>query len=87
MPFNSGFFKRLKSVKQIYVVGYSLGDVDLPYFKELSTKCVVIPISIVKKLFNADKIVADDEAYLKLDQYMKFIIGDLNGDVSHWLMS
>lgn len=33
--FNSEFFKRLKSVKQIYVVGHSLGDVDLPYFKKV----------------------------------------------------
>ncbi|WP_346064946.1 hypothetical protein, partial [Lacrimispora amygdalina] len=59
-----------------------------PYnWVELSTKCVAIPISIVKKLFDADKIVADDEAYLKLDQNMKFIIGDLNWDCSDSLMS
>lgn len=29
------FFKGLTKIKNIYVIGHSLGDVDLPYFKEI----------------------------------------------------
>lgn len=39
MPFylriHSSFFKRLNSVDQVFVVGHSFGDVDLPYFKKV----------------------------------------------------
>ncbi|WP_114648776.1 AbiH family protein [Clostridium cochlearium] len=35
LNFNVGFFKRLKSVKQIFIIGHSFGDVDLPYFREV----------------------------------------------------
>jgi hypothetical protein len=33
--FNSGFFQRLNEVNQVLVIGHSIGNVDLPYFKEI----------------------------------------------------
>lgn len=35
LNYNSEFFKRLKGVEQVFVIGHSLGDVDLPYFKKV----------------------------------------------------
>nr|WP_321293836.1 bacteriophage abortive infection AbiH family protein [uncultured Trichococcus sp.] len=32
---NAGFFQRLNNVEQILIIGHSLGDVDLPYFKKI----------------------------------------------------
>ncbi len=32
---NSGFFSRLNSVDEIFIIGHSLGDVDMPYFREI----------------------------------------------------
>lgn len=36
--FNSGFFQRLNEVNQVLVIGHSIGNVDLPYFKEIREK-------------------------------------------------
>ncbi|MGL5963394.1 MAG: AbiH family protein, partial [Fusobacteriaceae bacterium] len=35
---NKAFFNNISNVKNIYVVGHSLGDVDMPYFKEIFKK-------------------------------------------------
>lgn len=35
ISFNSGFFQRLNEVNQVLVIGHSIGNVDLPYFKEI----------------------------------------------------
>ncbi|KDR94349.1 Bacteriophage abortive infection AbiH [Peptoclostridium litorale DSM 5388] len=32
---NKYFFKRLKNIEEISIIGHSLGDVDMPYFKEI----------------------------------------------------
>lgn len=32
---NSGFFKKIKPVDEVFVIGHSFGDVDLPYFKKV----------------------------------------------------
>jgi hypothetical protein len=36
LSIHSTFFKRLKLVNQVFVVGHSFGEVDLPYFKKIS---------------------------------------------------
>lgn len=33
---NFDFFESLKNVKDVYVIGHSLNDIDLPYFKNIS---------------------------------------------------
>lgn len=35
LNFNSSFFNRMSEVENIYVIGHSWGDVDIPYFKEV----------------------------------------------------
>ncbi|MGL5964672.1 MAG: AbiH family protein [Fusobacteriaceae bacterium] len=35
---NKAFFNSISNVKNIYVVGHSLGEVDMPYFKEILKK-------------------------------------------------
>ena len=32
---NRNFFERLNKVKEIFVIGHSLGEVDMPYFEEI----------------------------------------------------
>lgn len=32
---NNNFFSRLTNIDEIYILGHSLSDVDLPYFKKL----------------------------------------------------
>ncbi|CEN26836.1 bacteriophage abortive infection AbiH family protein [Paraclostridium sordellii] len=32
---NKYFFRRLKDVESIYIIGHSLGEVDIPYFREI----------------------------------------------------
>lgn len=32
---NENFFVRLKEIEQVFVIGHSFGDVDLPYFEEI----------------------------------------------------
>lgn len=32
---NDRFFKSLDGVDKIYIIGHSLGDVDIPYFKKI----------------------------------------------------
>lgn len=35
LSINEEFFKRLKDVKSVSIIGHSLGDVDMPYFKKI----------------------------------------------------
>lgn len=32
---NKGFFRRLKDIESIHIIGHSLGNVDMPYFREI----------------------------------------------------
>lgn len=35
IKWNDFFFDRLKGIEQVFIIGHSFGDVDLPYFKEV----------------------------------------------------
>ncbi|MBE4034348.1 hypothetical protein HJ127_19095 [Vibrio parahaemolyticus] len=60
---NEGFFKSLYNIEEVYVLGHSLSDVDLPYFNRLvkslprSTKWMVSYYTKEEKTANFFKVV------------------------------
>lgn len=49
---NNDYFKSLSDIKEIHIIGHSLNEIDLPYFKEIVNN---VPNNVEWYLFFKDK--------------------------------
>ncbi|MBF4696048.1 bacteriophage abortive infection AbiH family protein [Fusibacter ferrireducens] len=79
---NSGYFNRLKDVEQIFVIGNSFGDVDMPYFHEVKRNVKKDSIWNVYYYDDGDnlafkekvKSIGVDESKIKMNHSNSFFI-------------
>ena len=64
---NSQYFSQLNDLKEIYVLGHSLSEVDLPYFREIIKHIDRKSVKWKVSIYNKKELVHHNETFKQLD--------------------
>ncbi len=70
---NGHYFEELKDIKEIYVLGHSLSDVDLPYFQEIIKHIDKASVKWKVSIYNKKELLHHSEIFKLLDIDTKLV--------------